>query len=114
MQRAISGYNMLMILTAVDNKLHADEDMVIRNWLTNAFNVKPDLDTEMEKLSNLSTKEYAEYFQQQMDTFYTNSSLKERNEFMQFVLHLIKADGSISKEENLYFNMLFEAWNDAE
>jgi uncharacterized tellurite resistance protein B-like protein len=114
MQRAIAGYNMLMILTAVDNKLHVNEDAVIRDWLIKAFNVKPNLDDEMEKLSNLSTSEYRNYFQQQMDNFYTHSNQKERNEFLQFALHLIKADEHISKEENAYFDLLFDAWNEAE
>jgi uncharacterized tellurite resistance protein B-like protein len=114
MQRAIAGYNMLMLLTVVDGKIHTKEDLVIREWLTNSFNVKPNLDDEMEKLSALTIDEYALHFQQQMDNFYSHSTPQERNDFLQFALFLIKADGKITKEENLFFDMLFDAWNEGE
>jgi uncharacterized tellurite resistance protein B-like protein len=114
MQRAIAGYNMLMLLTVVDGKIHTKEDLVIREWLTNSFNVKPNLDDEMEKLSSLKTEDYPLHFQHQMDKFYANSTQQERNDFLQFAMFLIKADGKITKEENLFFDMLFDAWNEGE
>jgi uncharacterized tellurite resistance protein B-like protein len=114
MQRAISGYNMLMLLTVVDNKLHTKEDIVIREWLANSFPARPNLDEEMDKLSSLPVDEYATHFQQQMDIFYTHSTLQERNDFLQFAMFLIKADGKITKEENHFFDMLFDAWNEGE
>jgi uncharacterized tellurite resistance protein B-like protein len=114
MQRAISGYNMLMLLTVVDNKLHTKEDIVIREWLSNSFPARPNLDEEMEKLSGLSKDEYVTHFQQQMDIFYQYSTPQERNDFLQFAMFLIKADGEITKEENHFFDMLFDAWNEGE
>lgn len=114
MEKAIAGYNMLMLLTVVDNKLHTKEDIVIREWLTTAFSSKLNLDAEMEKLSSLPADEYAIHFQHQMDIFYKHSTIQERNDFLQFALFLIKADGVITKEENLFFDMLFEGWNEGE
>ncbi len=114
MERAIAGYNMLMLLTVVDNKLHTKEDIIIREWLTNAFEAKPNLDAEMEKLSSLSADEYPTHFHHQMDIFYKNSTVNERNDFLQFALFLIKADGKITKEENHFFDILFDAWNESE
>lgn len=114
MEKAKAGYNMLMLLTVVDNKLHTKEDLVIREWLTNTFPVRANLDAEMEKLSSLPTNEYATHFQQQMDIFYSHSTQQERNDFLQFALFLIKADGKITKEENHFFDMLFDAWNEGE
>jgi uncharacterized tellurite resistance protein B-like protein len=114
MERAIAGYNMLMLLTAVDNKLNTKEDLVVREWLANSFPARPNLDEEMEKLSGLSVDEYATHFHEQMDVFYKHSTLQERNNFLQFAMFLIKADGNISKEENKFFDMLFDAWNEGE
>lgn len=114
MESAIAGYNMLMLLTAVDNKLHTKEDLVVREWLASSFTARPNLDKEMEKLSGLPVDEYANHFQQQMDIFYNHSSTQERNAFLQFAMFLIKADGSITKEENTFFDMLFEGWNEGE
>jgi uncharacterized tellurite resistance protein B-like protein len=114
MQRAISGYNMLMLLTVVDNKLHTKEDIVIREWLANSFTARPNLDEEMDKLSSLPVDEYTTHFQQQMDIFYNHSTTQDRNDFLQFAMFLIKADGNITKEENHFFDLLFDAWNEGE
>jgi hypothetical protein len=68
----------------------------------------------MEKLSSLPADEYPTHFQHQMDIFYKHSKVQERNDFLQFALFLIKADGAITKEENLFFDMLFDSWNEGE
>ena len=35
MNKTISGYHILMILSAVDFVFHVNEDLVIRDWLAN-------------------------------------------------------------------------------
>ncbi len=114
MERAIAGYHLLMLLTVVDNKINVKEDIVIRDWLSTEFKFTPNLDDEMEVLSNLRKDDYTLHFQQQMDKFYLHSTQEQRNHLLQFALFLIKADGHISKEENVFFDMLFDAWNEGE
>jgi uncharacterized tellurite resistance protein B-like protein len=114
MERAIAGYQLLMLLTVVDNKLNVKEDIVIREWLSTEFTFTPNLDDEIEILSNLKKEDFVVHFQQQMDKFYLHSTQQERNHLLQFALFLIKADGEITKEENIFFDMLFDAWNEGE
>lgn len=112
MQRAISGYHLLMILTNVDGKLNVNEDLVIRDWLSRHFLVKPDLDGAMEVISSLQEGEYASHFHTHMNLFYQHSEKQDRLELLQFAMNIIKADGNISPEENNFFNELFDAWNE--
>lgn len=101
-----------MVLTIVDDKLNVEEDLVIKEWLTNEFSTNENLDKEMQVLSSLKKEDFPKHFQQQMDIFYSHSTHIERLAFLQFVIFLIKADGVISKEENIYFDLLYNAWNE--
>ncbi len=112
MQRAISGYHLLMILTNVDGRLNVNEDLVIRDWLSQHFPVKPNLDNEMEVISSLEKSDYASHFHTHMNLFYQHSEKQDRLELLQFAMNIIKADGQISKEENAFFNELYDAWNE--
>lgn len=112
MQRAISGYHLLMILTNADRKLNVKEDLVIRDWLAKHFPAKPDLDEEMAVISELRHEDYSIHFHKHKDLFYEHSTHTERLELLQFAIDLIKADGEITKEENSFFNELYDAWNE--
>lgn len=112
MQRAISGYHILMILTQVDGKINIQEDMVVRDWLAAQFPAKPDLDEAMAEISSLEPSGYDQHFQRHTDLFYRHSTKAERIELLQFAMNLIKADGVISKEENSFFDALYDAWSE--
>lgn len=112
MQKAVSGYHLLMILTNVDGRLNVKEDLVIKDWLSKKFSEKVDLDNEMEVISSLSQEDYPIHFHEHMNLFYTNTTNEERVEFLQFAMDIIKADGKIDPEENKFFNELFDAWNE--
>jgi len=112
MQKAISGYHLLMILTHVDGHLNVNEDLVIRDWLSQHFTVKHDLDEEMAVISALGTEDYLNHFHQHMDLFYQHSTKEERLELLQFAMNLIKADGAITKEENSFFDTVYDAWSE--
>lgn len=109
-QRTKSGYHLLMILTNVDGKVNASEDMVVRDWLTSSFPLQVNLDEEMALISELKREDYLPHFQRHMDLFYQHSTPAERLEFLQLAMNLIKADGTITREENIFFDILFEAW----
>ncbi|MBK9381359.1 MAG: TerB family tellurite resistance protein [Chitinophagaceae bacterium] len=112
MQRAISGYHLLMILTNVDGKLNVNEDLVIRDWLSQHFLVRADLDKEMEVISTLERSDYPSHFHTHMNLFYQHSEKQDRLQLLQFAMNIIKADGEISNEENTFFNELYDAWNE--
>ena len=109
-QRARSGYHLLMILTNVDGQLKVSEDMVVRDWLSSSFPLNVNLDEEMALISALKREDYLPHFQQHMDLFYQHSTPAERLEFLQYAMDLIKADGTITKEENEFFDILYDAW----
>ncbi|MBN8834758.1 MAG: hypothetical protein ABS68_04425 [Niastella sp. SCN 39-18] len=106
-----AGYSILMLLTNVDRKLNVAEDMVVRKWLEENFENKGDLDHCMQKISELNESDYPVYFQKQMEQFYRDSTAADRLRLLHFAMDLIKADGKITKEENLYFDILYNAWS---
>jgi hypothetical protein len=130
MLRTISGYHILMSLTIADSLDDISEDIslrkwlmeempavittqdqIIRDWLVSQF-VMVNLDKEMEKIKELSADNFTRHFQENMDIFYQNSTEKERLSLLQFAIHLIQADGIVTKEENILFDMLYDAWAD--
>lgn len=114
MNKTIAGYHLLMILSAVDHKFIAKEDSIIRDYLVQEFPITVDLDKEMEIISALKEEQWEEHFQKRMDDFYDDSTEQERNNLLQFAIELTKADNVITKEENYYLNMLFDAWKPEE
>lgn len=112
MQKEISGYHMLMILSVVDNRLAVDEDMVIRDWLIQEFPESKNMDDELEIISTMEPDEYLSHFHKHMDLFYKHSTPKERMDLLQFAMDLIQADGQIVREENQYFDLMYEAWSE--
>ena len=111
-KQAISGYHLLMILSAVDNKFNAKEDMVIKDWMDKKFPPFADLDAELEIISALPQEEYLNHFRKCMDEFYSNSTEAERTELIQLAMDLAKADRKITREENVYLDELFNAWTE--
>lgn len=112
--KTIAGYHLLMILSAVDHKFIAKEDTVIRDYLVQEFPMTVDLDREMAIISGLSPDEWEDHFNKMMDDFYDDSTEQERNDLLQFAIELTKADNVITKEENYYLNLLFDAWKPEE
>lgn len=114
MNKTIAGYHLLMILSAVDHKFIAPEDHVIRDYLVQEFPIQVDLDREMEIISALRPEEWEGHYRKMLDDFYDDSIEEERNNLLQFAIELTKADNVITKEENYYLNMLFDAWKPEE
>lgn len=108
--KTIAGYHLLMILSAVDFKLVASEDLVIRDYLVKEIPFRINLDKEIEIISNLHPDEWESHFLKCMDDFYHDSIESERKDLVQFAMNLCKADEVITVEENKFLNMLFQAW----
>ncbi len=112
MQRSIAGYNILMLLSNVDGAFHPNEDLVIRNWLVQEFQFTKSFDDQLDIISTLQVEDFDSFLQKNMDEFYADSTVEQRNNLMQFAMNLIKADGVIDKGENKYFDHLFENWTE--
>lgn len=113
MNKTIAGYHMLMILSAVDFRISADEDRVIREYLVEEFPFRVNLDREMEIISNLLPDEWERHFLKAMDDFYDDATEEERKSLLNFAVKLAKADNVITKEENYFLNLIFENWEPA-
>lgn len=110
--KAIAGYHILMILSAVDNKYSFAEDKVIADFIASNFPFHFDFSMETEVLSQLRQEEYFTHFTKSMDDFYQDSTEKERMELLEFAIRLSKATPPITKEENLYLNELYNEWTE--
>lgn len=109
--KTIAGYHMLMILSAVDFRVGAAEDEVIRRYLVTEFPFHVNLDREMAVISNLRPDEWEQHFVKCMDDFYDDATEAERTSLLDFAIQLSKADNVITKEENHYLNLMFESWD---
>ena len=114
MNKPIAGFNMLMILSAVDGKFYGKEDIVIMKWIEKEMPVHVNLEKEIEKLSALKSEDYMIHFQKCMADFYEDTEEKERNEFLRYAIQLTKAVEPITPEENIFLDELFNAWTETQ
>jgi len=112
MNKAIAGYHMLMILSAVDEHFSGREDKVIKDYLIENFPFKVDLDEEMSQISNLHPSDYPIHFNHAMNAFYMDSTPEERSHFLDFAVKLVAADKNITAQENIFLNELYSAWEE--
>jgi uncharacterized tellurite resistance protein B-like protein len=112
MSRAVAGYHMLMILSAIDGKFNGKEDRVIREYMEENYGGLVDLQQEMGVIGSLSAEDYPVHFNNAMNHFYMHSSKNERNHFLDMATRLVAADKQISPRENLFLNELYNAWEE--
>ena len=112
MNKAVAGYHLLMILSAVDEQFNGKEDKIIKEYLVETFPVKTNLDDEMEILSKMDPSDYPIHFNNAMNAFYLDSTQDERAHFLDFAVKLVVADKNITPKENLFLNELFNAWEE--
>lgn len=111
MNKTMAGYHILMILSAVDFRFDPDEDIVIRDYLVHEFPFHVSLDRQMDIISNLTHNEWERHYTKAIDDFSDDSTHDEKMKLLDFALQLCKANSVISKEENHYLNLLFDAWD---
>lgn len=110
MNKTIAGYHLLMILSAVDYRMPAAGDAVIRRYLVEEFPIHINLDREMATISALHPSEWESHFLRAADDFFDDATEDERRSFLDFAIQLAKADNIITHAENRYLNILFEQW----
>lgn len=111
MNKAEAGYNMLMILSAVDNDFQEEEKTVIQNFIQKMWLSEYNDGALEDSISKLKPEDWMPRFEECMDYFYTAATQAERNEFLQFAMDLVKADDVITEEENTFLKVLFNGWD---
>jgi len=111
MNKVMSGYHMLMILSQADGHFHPEEGMVVVKYLQDTFPFRLNLDNEVDILSNMDPEDYLSHFMKCIDDFYEDSTFEERIQFLDFAAKLVGADNQVSPEENIYLHELFNAWD---
>ncbi len=112
--KAEAGYQMLQILSAVDGMFSAEEDIVIKQFLVDYALTDYQMEEETEVVSTIAPDDYILYFHKAMDDFYEDSTHDDRIKFLDFAVKLVKADNRITKDENIFLNELFDAWEHEE
>jgi DNA polymerase III sliding clamp (beta) subunit (PCNA family) len=112
MNRAVAGYHMLVILSAIDGKVNSGEQSIIRNYMEENFSGEVNFEQEMNIIKSISTNDYAVRFNDAMNLFYMQSTKSERNHFLDIATRLVVADSEISPKENLFLNELYYAWEE--
>lgn len=111
MNKAEAGYNMLMILSAVDHEFQAEEKNVIHQFIKKMWLDEYNEEAMEASVKSLTEDDWMPRFEECMDFFYSEATEKERNEFLQFAMDLVKADDVITEEENRFLKSLFDAWD---
>ncbi len=112
MNRAVAGYHMLVILSAIDGKLHQTEDKIIRDYVEENYSGQIDFEKEKSRIEAMSGEDYAVHFNNSMNHFYMHSNQSERNHFLDMATKLVVSDHMISPKENLFLNELYYAWEE--
>lgn len=111
MGKHVAGYHMLMILSDLDNDFDREEGKVILKYLKENFPHNDDITNQNKILKGIKKEDYILHFCKAMDSFYQDSNNEERAHFLDFAVKMVKADNKITKEENIYLNELFNAWD---
>lgn len=114
LNKPLAGYRMLMILSVVDGKVFAKEDLIIKKWVEEEMPVHVNLDPEIEILSSLKPEDYMIHFQKCMADFYEDTTEEERNQFLEYAIKLTKAVKPITPEENAFIDELFNEWTETQ
>lgn len=108
--KSIAGYHLLMILSAVDNEFAPEEGLKIQEYLAEEFPFRMNLDNEIDAIAKLKPEEWKDHFEFHARCFYEDSEEKERESFLTFAKHLIKADQEVKDDEHRFYHLLKNLW----
>jgi uncharacterized tellurite resistance protein B-like protein len=108
--KTLAGFHLLMIIAESDGMVSVEEEKIIKKYIKTNYAFLSDLKAESEVLLNLPKELYLQHFTKAATDFFSQSTEKERLEFINFVFKLIKADKQISREENKFLNELYNLW----
>lgn len=107
----VAGYLILLILAEADGEFDPREGSVIVDFIKKNFPFGSNLEIGTEEISTLPREQYEDKLKALAEDFYSESTQKERTQFLRFAMKLVRADEKIAKEENMLITKLFEAWD---
>ncbi len=110
MNKAVAGYHMLTILSAIDGDPHLQEDKVVLKYIKENFKEAINPEKELSSIQSIDKIDYPIHFNNAMNDFYLDSTVAERTHFLDWAVKLVIADHEVSHKENLFLNELFNAW----
>ena len=110
-EKSIAGYHMLVILSEVDGYFDVAEKKLISKYIKDNNPNLINLEVQNRILNSLPKELYMEHFEKVANDFYWQSTPDERNSFISLAFKLVKADHSISDEENIYIDALYDIWD---
>ena len=108
--KPIAGYHLLMILSAVDGIIKAEEGLKVQEYMAEEFPFRLNLDDELEIIAQLTSDQWQEHFEFHAKCFEEDSTEQERKDFIQFAKSLIKADNNVSDDEHKFYILLKKLW----
>lgn len=108
--KSVAGFHILMVLSQVDGKFTDEESEIAARYVSKHFKDDFQIESEALNLKALNPKDYFSHFRKCIDIFYSKSSITERAALVKFAVDMIKADNTITKEENIYLNELLNSW----
>ncbi len=109
--KIVSGYILLSLIAHADDDFDPREGEIIKKYLIEKFPLGGNLDDATDLLSVTPLESYPTLFHHCAEDFYLESNEKERLDFIQFAIELIKADDKIHPEEDEMLNKLYQYWD---
>lgn len=107
----IAGYLILSILAAVDGDFDAREGKVIVDYMNTQFPFGVNFGDATDILSTTDESDYPILLEECAQDFYLDSTEKERLDFLDFALKLVKADDNVSQDESYMISKLYQLWD---
>jgi uncharacterized tellurite resistance protein B-like protein len=105
-----AGFDLLALLSAIDQRPDASEFDVIGEFLTANHDGQFDAEEELDMLCSLDETGMEERFDQAADFFKSKTSEQERHALLDFALRVIFADGKVDERETRFFKNLGNRW----
>lgn len=112
MKKSEAGYHMLRILAGVDHDTSSAEETIIANYIQSALGGSKGCETCKESFEKISKEQWESHFSFCRDEFYKDSNEKERNQFLQVAMDIVKTDNMITlAEDHFLVSKLFKIWD---
>ena len=107
----IAGYLILSILASADGDFDPREGTVIVDYINQNFPLGGNFIEAIDIISTTKEEDYPLLLQQCAEDFYADSTEKERLDFMDFALKLVRADDDVSSDESWMISKLYQFWD---
>ncbi len=105
-----AGFDILVLLAAVDGRIDRSEMEVIKVYVDDNFSGEFDIQNEIALLRSLDGQDKLRYFGEAADLIKEDTSTPSREALVDFALELIMKDGILHPREKFMVSLLGEHW----